>query len=312
MITRDPVVLFLCHGQQMRPVIAVTYNLSHASQKNFVEGSEADFVRQCQSVKRWCYAEALSLLERLDADVGGIDVLAVQEATDPDLWKRLSERLPRLNAHREFRVPALGFQEGALLLWNANLLGAMEHVEEFNLKEGDARPCIVVTTTKGVTLIVAHFPYLQTRREKKRLESLIGSKVKDNRNIIMLVDSNDANTIIHSRSPFVVAGRKLSQNRTRSELRETMRTCCWHESGHKYGHYTDTGDYVLAETVTDHRAPIPPPTNDPTETELYSDHLPVVATVHLHPTRTKRPNGASPRLRSRRRSRPSSSTRAKR
>ena len=46
-------------------VQALTYNLSWASQKNVVMGSEEDFVRHCQSINRNCYEEALKKIEEL-------------------------------------------------------------------------------------------------------------------------------------------------------------------------------------------------------------------------------------------------------
>ena len=46
-----------------------------------------------------------------------------------------------------------------------------------------------------------------------------------------------------------------------------------------YDHLTDTGDYILSENVRNIRIPISHPTNEPSETELYSDHMPVIASV---------------------------------
>ena len=77
----------------------------------------------------------------------------------------------------------------------------------------------------------------------------------------------------------------ISHGLTKDEAQKHLRTCCWHEKNHSknWQHMTDTGDYILSENVI--KIGLPPtikvPTNETTETNLYSDHMPVMATIEL-------------------------------
>jgi exonuclease III len=279
-----------CQSQRVE-VIAVSYNMSFASQlagakKWYPPGaSEADFVEQCKRHGRDCYAEALDQL----AGIKDVHVLGIQEAEDPELQHKIMSKMKDLDTYYRVGVwnGKLKMYVGALLLWNSKVLGAQDDAVTINLNTDntDGRACGIVRTTKGVTLIVGHFPWLNEEKDKTKVERLISRHVKDaNSNIIVVADTNDAKTMIHSGSPLQIGSHELSQNRTRKELREDLKTCCWHKPNHKdnYGHYTDTGDYVLAKNVIDTKIPFTPlPGNDPSVQELFSDHAPVMATVEL-------------------------------
>ena len=60
---KNKVVKYIQKGGFNLLVQALTYNLSWASQKNVVAGSEEDFVRRCNSLNRNCYEEALNKIE---------------------------------------------------------------------------------------------------------------------------------------------------------------------------------------------------------------------------------------------------------
>ena len=242
-------------------------------------------VPQCERLGRNCYVEALDQL----AGIQDVDVLGIQEAEDPELQDEIMRRIPGLDTYYRVGVWNGGIKGyvGALLLWNSEVLGAQDDAITINLNTDntDGRACGIVRTTKGVTLIVGHFPWLNEEEDKTNVERLISRHVKDaNSNIIVVADTNDAKTMIHSGSPLEIGSHKLSQNRTRKELMKDLKTCCWHKPNHEknYGHYTDTGDYVLAKNVIDIKIPFTPlPGNDPSVQELFSDHAPVMATVEL-------------------------------
>ena len=257
--------------------------LASAEEEYPPRASEADFVEQCKRVDRNCYAKALDQL----AEIKHVDVLGIQEAEDPELQHKIMSKMKDLDSYYRVGVWNGGIKKyvGALLLWNSKTLGAQDDAVTINLNTNntDGRACGIVRTTSGVTLIVGHFPWLNNKEDKEKVERLISRHVKDaNSNIIVVADTNDANTLIHSGSPLQIGSHKLSQNKTREELKKHLKTCCWHEPNHKYGHYMDTGDYVLAKNVININIPFTPlPGNDPTVQELFSDHAPVMATVEL-------------------------------
>ena len=69
-----------------------------------------------------------------------------------------------------------------------------------------------------------------------------------------------------------------------------LKTCCWHKDGFleyfegdPYGHFTDTGDYVLVNkncNITEIK--IPEIYNSTSKQQiLFSDHKPVLATIEI-------------------------------
>jgi exonuclease III len=232
--------------------------------------------------------EALDQLAEL-ARIQDVHVLGIQEAEDPELQDKIMSKMKGLDTYYRVGVwnGSIKTYVGALLMWNSKVLGEQEDAVTINLNTNntDGRACGIVRTAKGVTLIVGHFPWINKEEDKMNIEALISRHVKDdNSNIIVVADTNDAKTIIHSGNPLKIGSHELSQNRTRKELRKDLKTCCWHKPNHEknYGHYTDTGDYVLAKHVTEIKIPFTPlPGNDPSVKELFSDHAPVIAKVEL-------------------------------
>jgi hypothetical protein len=64
---------------------------------------------------------------------------------------------------------------------------------------------------------------------------------------------------------------------SKMSLLKHLKTCCWHEDGHKYGHFTDTGDYVLSQNVLS--TFIPSDAVMERAGPLFSDHQPVIARI---------------------------------
>lgn len=269
-------------------VKALTYNMSWATQADMAAGSERDFVEQCWDQKRNCYNEALNRIEIIN-NLEKFDVIGIQECEDPQMIEKIQSRVPSMTGYYRAGVwnPNKYVQKfvGALLLWNTEKLGNIVSARTINLAfavgldKDDGRPCGIVLTDKGLTLIVAHFPWLNTNEEKKKIAEYITKNTDDSNDIVMLADTNDSTTLITRETPFEVKGMHLSQNMSYEQLRENVKSCCWHKPGHEFKKYSDTGDYVLGRNVLEmymirgDDEPIP----GTGHTSLYSDHKPVVA-----------------------------------
>jgi len=290
-------------------ITALSYNMSWATQQNIPMGSEADFVEQCHSRSRMCYNAALQRIKYINDNDSKIDVIGVQECEDANMETAMTSILPHLTCSYRAGVwnPVVKKFVGALLMWDPKVLGTIKNACTINLtnalkdhndvtQTNDGRPCGIVETTEGIILIVAHFPWFDDTIQKEQLEKFISKNIKRKKrrvrenSIIIMADTNDSKTLISKENPFVIKGKNLSQNMTESEVKTQLKTCCWHEKGHIWKHYDDTGDYVLAETVNEIKIAsmenvnqlLNKPTNDPEESNLYSDHKPVIAKVTIN------------------------------
>ena len=271
---------------------ALTYNLSWASQKKVKAGSEADFVEKCISINRDCYAEALKKITELHKTFK-FDVIGIQEVEDVNLITTICENTGLSGWYRGATWNSFAnIYSGCAIIWNTNTLGTMETSKTINLARADknnkfkcdARTCCIVTTSKDVNLIVAHFPWLNTREDISAITEIIDAHISSDGPIIILADTNDSKTLISKDFPLIIKNKALSHGLSKKKAREVLNSCCWHKKKVKpedYDHLTDTGDYILSENVTNIRIPIYRPTNEPDETELYSDHMPVAASILL-------------------------------
>jgi len=270
------------------PVIeALTYNLSWASQKKEVAGSEADFVEQCNSINRDCYKEALKKITELH-NTFKFDIIGIQEVEDADLITTICENTGLSGWYRGATWNSfVNKYSGCAIIWNTNTLGTMETSKTINLarverdrdNKCDARTCCIVTTSKNINLIVAHFPWLNTQEDIFAITEIIDAHISSDGPIIILADTNDSKTLISNEFPLIIKNKALSHGLSKKEARKVLNSCCWHKKNYKYQHLTTTGDYILSENVTNIRIPISHPTNEPSETELYSDHMPVIASI---------------------------------
>jgi endonuclease/exonuclease/phosphatase family metal-dependent hydrolase len=277
-------------GGTFPEIQALTYNLSWASQKKVVAGSEADFVEQCISIKRDCYAEALKKITELHKTFK-FDIIGIQEVEDANLVTTICKNTGLSGWYRGATWNSIAnIYSGCAIIWNTNTLGTMEtsktinlaHVDKNNKFKCDARTCCIVTTSKDVNLIVAHFPWLNTREDIFAITEIIDAHISSHGPIIILADTNDSKTLISNEFPLIIKNKALSHGLSKKEAREVLNSCCWHKKKEKvedYDHLTDTGDYILSENVRNIRIPISHPTNEPSETELYSDHMPVIASI---------------------------------
>ena len=271
------------------PVIeALTYNLSWASQKKVVLGSEADFVERCISKNRDCYAEALKKITELH-NTFKFDIIGIQEVEDVNLVTTICENTGLSGWYRGATWNSTkNIYSGCAIIWNTNTLGTMETSKTINLarlekdNNCDARTCCIVTTSKDVNLIVAHFPWIEKQKDLDEITETINAHISSHGPIIILADTNDSKTLISNNNPLVIKNKPLSHGLSKKDAKKFLVSCCWHKKKEKendYYHLTDTGDYILSENVTNIGIPISHPTNEPNETELYSDHMPVVASI---------------------------------
>ena len=271
-------------------VRALTYNLSWASQKKIVAGSEADFVQDCINKKIDCYKEALKHIEFLHAS-NTFDVIGIQEVEDPDLVTSICKKTGLDGWYRGATWHSTEkIYSGCAIMWNTQTLGTMETGKTINLApiDKDARTCIIITTSKAINLIVAHFPWLTTRLDVKAVTNIINAHITLDGPIIILADTNDYNTLITKETPLIIKNKFLSHGLSKTEARKYLKSCCWHKTGHEYPNFNDTGDYILSENVELIEIAWHHPSNDDKEFALYSDHMPVSATILLKTSNSTR------------------------
>ena len=274
-------------GGTTTTITALTYNLSWASQKNEKKGSEADFVEQCKRASRNCYKKALEKITKLHNEFK-FDVIGIQEVEDKDLVSTICKNTGLEGWYRGATWNSkMKVYSGCAIIWNTNTLGTMSTGKTINLaspdptNECDARTCCIVTTTKDVNLIVAHFPWLNSYADVDKIARIIEAHISSDGSIIILADTNDEKTLISSTRPLTIKNKNLSHGLTVDAAQQKLNSCCWHKIGHNYEHFTGTGDYILSENVKDIKIPFDHPSNDRKEKELYSDHMPVIANVEL-------------------------------
>lgn len=272
----------------MSSFYAMTYNLSFASQQDKVIGSEADFVRRCRSNRRYCYDTLIDGLSKLSENIA---VAGFQEVVVdyPTQFNKLRNVLPKLDTEYVATVWVGGVVSAlvsCVLRWNSSVIGSMIWSTTFDL--GNGRPVgMVVTHTnddRQFLLVVCHFPWVADEDTLAHIEEIIASHMPPRRVLkkdaipIVLADTNDAMTLIHAERPLRIGNTvRVHQGKTRSQLRANLKTCCWHEEGHKYGHMTDTGDYVLSIGVEQQY--VPGYFAKHRDDAFASDHLPVIARI---------------------------------
>ena len=251
-------------------VTALTYNISWANQKNIIAGSEKDFVKMCQDVQVKCFTNALKIIK----NIKNLQLVGLQEVNTPELENRLIKSCKYLNS---FERGTVGLASVSLI-WNNNTFGKIKKKRVINLSENDERPCMIILTTKGYQLIVAHFPGIFNIKQLNKVYKLILDNCFSTSYMpIICADTNDEFVLINKKKPFEFGRYKLSQGLTKSKLKKELVSCCWHEKGHKYKSYVATGDYILAPSSVMVKNYIP---------ELYrdifaSDHRPVLASLKI-------------------------------
>ena len=251
-------------------ITALSYNISWANQKNIAAGSEKDFVEMCQKKKIRCFNNSLKIIRSID----NLHLIGLQEVNTDNLEKTIIKSSKYLNSYTRGTVGL----SSVSLIWNSKIFGKLKNKRVINLKKEDQRPCLIIETIKGYQLIVAHFPWIDY---KKQLNNVY-DKIRNNcfsksMPTIVLADTNDEYTLISKESPFKIGSYKLSQGLTKSKLKKELISCCWHEKGHKFNSFVATGDYILAPASMMVKNYIP----DSYNYISASDHLPVLADLNI-------------------------------
>lgn len=270
----------------------LSYNVSWATQSNQTLGTEADFVTACQlhyksgGIK--CNANAIKNVGKLDK----LDLIGLQEINSPDIEKRLMKVQPQLT---KFKRGIIGLANIALL-WNPDVFGKLIAEATFNLVTDDDRPCLVLVLKKDeqiYVLINLHSPGPFNEKKTKVMKAfyahinkipLIKASLFDpNAKIIMTGDFNDNKTSVTKTKPLIIKTLKLNHMKTKAQAHKTLKTCCWHEPGHKYKYFSDTGDYILVNKNIKQRSIFIPPlfrvAGRPNR--LFSDHMPVMSLLEI-------------------------------
>lgn len=273
----------------------LTYNMSWATQVNKVLGSESDFVKECQRLYKnggkKCNEDAINELEKLPE----INLMGIQEVNskiEPKI-KRIQTKL------KKFERGTFG-QSTVSILWDPNIFGKLISKLCFNLSgDNDSRPCLILLTQKDdnfFLLINVHASwefkllsrYLTRNLSKLKKEDIIREKIKDKDiKIIVMGDFNDDKCEITKNKPltFKINRKKLTlkHNKTKKELKKSLKSCCWHEKNHKWGHFDSPGDYILTnKNIQQLSMYIPENFNKKRRNKLmFSDHKPVLSEIMI-------------------------------
>ena len=105
--------------------------------------------------------------------------------------------------------------------------------------------------------------------------------------IIVMGDFNDNKYEITKRKPlsFKIKKKKLTlkHNKTKKELKESLKSCCWHEKGHQWDYFDSPGDYILTnDQVQQISMYIPKYFNKKNRiNNMFSDHKPVLSEIQI-------------------------------
>ena len=273
-------------------VNVLTYNMSWASQKNLALGSEKDFVETCQRKYerggRQCTDNAVKKIGKLVK----LHLMGIQEVNSP-IETKIKLVQPNLTVYERVKIN----QSIISLMWDPTVFGNKQSTCSFNLVDNDeSRPCLIVLTKKdnNVFLLMNLHSSWKTETLPKMLSKRIlkcenteiidAFKNKDTK-IIVTGDFNDDTALIYKKKTLTIKLRNkkvyLTHNKTKKQLKKSLNTCCWHESGHKWGHFKDTGDYILTNDKVQQLSMYIPKIFDNKKRNklLYSDHKPVLSVI---------------------------------
>ena len=100
-------------------------------------------------------------------------------------------------------------------------------------------------------------------------------------------DFNDDKCEITKNKPltFKINRKKLTlkHNKTKEKLKKSLKSCCWHEKNHKWGHFDSPGDYILTnKNIQQLSMYIPENFNKKRRNKLmFSDHKPVLSEIMI-------------------------------
>lgn len=279
----------------------LTYNMSFTTQMNVVEyGSEKDFVERCrQKYKKGglqCTENAITKLGYLKH----LDLLALQEVQS-DLEKKIKVVQPLLTNSKRVKVGL----ETLALMWNPDIFGKLLTCIAFPLSTDGSRPCMVCVfehNEQKYIVMNTHGPWIRkdsrhidkknlqdilTRQLHKNADSILNKELlNDQCKIIFCGDFNDRYMTITRNRPLQIFYKDkkitLSHKKTKKELSK-IKSCCWHQKNHIYGHFSGPGDYVLINNNITMIDMFIPKQFDYIQRDklLFSDHKPVIALLSM-------------------------------
>ncbi len=277
----------------MTDINVLTYNMSWATQINKELGSEADFVKACKTnFKKGGYQCIDNAIKQLYKTNSNLDLIGLQEVNS-SIEKKIFKSQKKLKRfERAISGPAI-----VSILWNPEIFGEVICKKSFNLDKDDNRPALILYTKKldnDFLLINLHMPWFEKQVKAKKIlnKELCNDKCfksllnNPNLKIIMTGDFNDPKTTINANSPLILTCKnktyKLKYIKNKSQAKRTLKSCCWHEPGHKYLHFSDTGDYILVnKNLKQKTINIPKGFNGNKKSILYSDHKPVFSKIQI-------------------------------
>jgi len=272
----------------------LTYNMSWATQINKVMGSESDFVKECQRLYKkggkTCTENAIEGIGKLKT----IHLMGIQEVNSK-IEPKIKKVQPKL---KKYERGTFG-RSTVSILWDPLIFGKCIEKMVFNLcKPNDSRPCLILLTQKDdqfFLLMNIHaswefklLPKYLTKNLSNSENIFIKEKFKDKHTkIIVMGDFNDNECKINKRKPLTIKINKkkilVKHNKTSSELMKTLKSCCWHEKGHKWSHFDSPGDYVLTNDQVKQKNMFIPKIFDKKNriNNMFSDHKPVMSELEI-------------------------------
>ena len=266
-------------------ISVLTYNMSWATQINKAMGSEANFVEACKNTYSQggfkCTLNAIKNIKTLPK----LDLMCIQEVNS-DIEQKIKKVQSNLTM---FKRGTVGLSTVSTM-WNPNTFGKLinEHVVNLTNNKNDSRPALFLVFEKNnekIVVVNVHMPWVIGEHTKNILDKVFRKlKVTNSDKIMMVGDFNDSKTTIYKNRPLSLKKKiKLSLNKNKKQLKKTLKSCCWHKKGHKYGYFTDTGDYVLVnKNIKQITLEIPKIFKKRGKmNRLFSDHMPVFSTLKL-------------------------------
>jgi exonuclease III len=273
-----------------KKIRVITYNMSWATQINKTLGSEADFVKECKRLYKkggiQCTNNAIKKLSKLPK----IHLMGIQEVNSK-IESKIKKVQPCLAKHIRGKLnKSDGNIVSVSILYDPKIFGKVTKEYVFNLRDADdPRPCLMVLTSNNFLLINLHSPW-ETETIKETIQTKLSenktfsSSINPDTKIIVMGDFNDNKSLITKQKPLVIFDKiKVTHNKTRKELNESLKSCCWHEKTHKYGHFDAPGDYILINNqLLQETMEIPKIFNKKERQHLmFSDHKPVMSVIRL-------------------------------
>jgi endonuclease/exonuclease/phosphatase family metal-dependent hydrolase len=263
---------------------AMTYNLSWATQINRVLGSEADFVKECQRLYnrggKQCTDNAIQGIGTLK----DIHLMGLQEVNS-----KIEPKLKKVQPNLQTYERGTYGNSTVSILWDPEIFGKIRYKYVFNLHKTESRPCLMILTDKNFLFINLHSPWetetlSETLSKHLLKKNPISKHMNEQTKIIVMGDFNDDKSLLTKTKPLLIKTNKkrtlrLKHTKSKQQLQSSLRSCCWHELKHKYGHFDSTGDYILTNKhVKQVSMFIPEIFNKKRRNNtMFSDHKPVMS-----------------------------------